>query len=153
MSDAVSQGKGCCPHKLINAINKSPDYISPVRTVPQTADSTDNQQVAVFVEDSLTASAQGNIEIIFKPFIKRNMPSAPKLGNTSGKIGGLKVIRHPEAEYHTSSKGDCGITGKVAVYLESKKNCRCKKEGTGGCGKAAVYIVHQQSGSVSNHKL
>ena len=52
------------------------------------------------------------------------MPAAPELANRLGKIRTVEVLHELDAEQFCRADRDVGISGKVAINLERKEDCR-----------------------------
>lgn len=51
-----------------------------IRSMPKTAQEKYDQDIPNMSKETIMATSQGNIYIIYEPSIQRDMPTSPKLG-------------------------------------------------------------------------
>ena len=58
----------------------TPSHKCPVRSMPKTAQEKYDQDIPNMSKETIMATSQGNIYIIYEPSIQRDMPTSPKFG-------------------------------------------------------------------------
>lgn len=100
----------------------SPCDESPVGAMPEPTQQENDKRVTDHLCLRAAAAAQRDIDVIAEPSRQRNVPSAPELGNVAAEIRHVEVAHQPDAEQLRSADGDVGISGEIAVNLESEQN-------------------------------
>ena len=72
-------------------MEEAPADESPVGTVPQTADSPDDIDVADNLPLIASAATQREIDVIAKPSSQRYVPTAPEFGDTPREVREVEV--------------------------------------------------------------
>ncbi len=60
--------------------------------------------------------------VISEPGCKRNIPSFPKFSDITCKIGIGEVLHDIKTKQFSYPNCNIGISGKISIYLNSKKN-------------------------------
>ena len=81
------------------------------------------------------------------------MPSAPEFPDGAGEIGGVEIIRHPEAHDLCRADGEIGVAGEVPVNLEGEEHRRRHQLEPGVGFIAAENLAHRNGAPVGDHQL
>jgi len=81
----------------------------PAGTVPQTADSPDDIDVADNLPLVTTAATQREVDIVAEPRGERDMPASPELRNATREVGVVEVAHQVEPKQAGTADGDVGI--------------------------------------------
>ena len=90
--------------------------------MPQTRQPPYNDEVQDLPGQSAPVAAQRNIHIFPEPGTQRNMPPPPVFGNAAAQVRVIKVFQELKAQHFSQPNGHIGVTGKVEVNLEGKRN-------------------------------
>jgi len=97
----------------------APDHKVPAGPMPESSQQHRDHQVDVGADNAFAIAPQGDIEIIPQPGGKRDMPTAPEIGDGSSHIGHVEVDGQVEAHQGGETDSDIGIAGEIAVDLQS----------------------------------
>src|SRR5205085_1217613 len=101
-----------------------PDDVSPVCTVPQTADAESHQNIDGPFRERDAAATHGEIDIVSKPGGKGDVPSAPEFRDTASMVGGIKILHQFKAHQASRADGNVRVSREITVDLVGKKNGR-----------------------------
>lgn len=103
------------------AVKGSPAKERPVGSVPEPADYERHHKVYVLSDTADPVATKRDVEVVFEPRGKGDVPAVPELTNGTGEIRLAKVLHESESQYTGSADGDERVAREVAVYLERKE--------------------------------
>ncbi len=101
--------------------------------MPQTADNKSYHNIQRTPETGTPVSAQRNVNVVAEPCGKADVPSRPEFADVTRKIGIVEILHEVETQQGCQPDGNVGIAGKIAKYLDGKKNRTQRQCRGGGC--------------------
>lgn len=90
----------------------------PTRTVPETAQEEDCNQVEISPSRAQAITSQRYIKVVPEPIGEGYVPTFPELSNGAGDIRIVEVLEYAEPEHATHPNGHVGVTGEIEEYLQ-----------------------------------
>ena len=118
---------------------QSPQHKVPACTMPQSGQSPDNQQVAGSFSFAAPAAAERKIDVFSEPAGQGYMPSSPEIGDRTGNIRVVEVLRKPETQHITEANRHQRIARKIKINLQGV--CQCRNP----CHRGGDLFQRQQS--------
>jgi len=69
-------------------------------------------------DGSFTISTERNVQVIFQPIGKGNVPAFPEIARVGGFVRRIEVLRQIETHQHSHTDGNVGVTGKIGIDLQ-----------------------------------
>ena len=89
--------------------------------MPKSAESEDDERVAHRLPLAVAAAAEGDIDVVHKPRVERDVPATPEFGDVTGEVGDVEVAHETHAEEFRRTDGDVGVAREVTVDLEREE--------------------------------
>ena len=132
---------------------ESPDDVGPVRAVPKSAESEDDERVAHRLPLAVAAAAEGDIDVVHKPRVERDVPATPELGDVTGEVGDVEVAHETHAEEFRRTDGDVGVAREVTVDLKREEQGADNQFSTAFGGIVRKNLVAGGGASVGDDHL
>jgi hypothetical protein len=101
-----------------HTMQSTPDDKVPRGPVPQTTQKHGYHEVAVTAKGSLSASSEGNVQVVFEKRGERDVPTPPEFDDGGGFVGGIEVQGQIYVEELPQAQSHVGISGKIKVDLK-----------------------------------
>ena len=96
----------------------APHYEVPRGSMPQAAENHGHKLIKIHAPTAATVAPHRNIEVVAKPGGEGDVPTAPKVGDTVGLVGGAEVGGNLEAHPEGDTNGDVAVAREVAIELQ-----------------------------------
>src|SRR5438270_10482639 len=100
--------------------------------MPKACKKKNDQEVADRLPPPAAVAAEWDVKVISEPEGKRHMPASPKIGNRTGRIGVIEILRKGESQHEGKTNRHVGITREIEINLQrirenSEPGDRCVK--------------------------
>ncbi len=106
-------------HEQQEEIEQAPAQECPVRTVPDTGQRPDDEEITDPAQLRDAVAAQRNVGIVAEPRAERDMPAPPEFRCTARDIRIVEVLRKAEAEHPPQANGRITVSREIKVNLQS----------------------------------
>ncbi|MNY52689.1 hypothetical protein D3C86_1883810 [compost metagenome] len=119
--------------------------------MPEATNEENDELVTVFNPFTFAVATQRNVQVIFEPGRKRDVPSSPELRNRLRNVRCPEIFHQCKAHYTRRSYGNIRVSRKVAVDLKCKEYRSNNKRQTVVIRRILIGRIHQHNEPVGDH--
>ena len=101
-----------------NKVEQAPAQECPVRTVPDTGQRPDDEEIATPAQLRDAIAAQRNVDVVAELRAKRDMPASPEFRRTARDIRIVEVLCKSEAKHPPQANGHIAVPREIKVNLQ-----------------------------------
>ena len=97
---------------------RAPEDEGPAGPMPEAAEQEDGGLVQALPGGAAPPAPQGDVQVVPEPKGEGHVPPPPELGDGSGDVGIVEVLRALEAEQRPQAQGHVAVAGEIEVDLQ-----------------------------------